>query len=108
MESCSHHKQAEDLGTVKIPRLFRQMVGSRVEFAHSRSLPEHPEEWDLIIHCGGCMTTRKAMDSRLEIFRSRNIPVINYGLFLAWANGLLPRALEPFDDLMEIYKSRKK
>jgi [FeFe] hydrogenase H-cluster maturation GTPase HydF len=103
MEACSHHRQAEDLGTVKIPRLFRQMVSSRVEFAHSRSLPENPDEWDLIIHCGGCMTTQKAMDSRLELFRSRDIPVLNYGLFLAWANGLLPRALEPFPDLIELY-----
>jgi [FeFe] hydrogenase H-cluster maturation GTPase HydF len=105
MEYCSHHRQAEDLGTVKIPRLFRQLVGSRVEFAHSRTLPEHPEDWDMIIHCAACMTTQKAMDERLEIFRTRNIPVLNYGLFLAWANGLLPRALEPFDDLMEIYES---
>ncbi len=103
MESCSHHRQAEDLGTVKIPRLFRQLVGSRVEFGHSRTLPEKPEDWDLIIHCGGCMTTQKAMNARLDIFREKEIPVLNYGLFLAWANGLLPRALEPFPELAEIF-----
>jgi len=103
MESCAHHRQAEDLGTVKIPRLFRQMVGNQVEFAHSRTLPEEDEHWDLIIHCGGCMVTQKAMESRLNYFKSRNIPVLNYGLFLAWANGLLPRALEPFPDLVELF-----
>ena len=105
MEVCSHHRQAEDLGTVKIPRLFRQMVGSRVEFGHSRQVPENPEEWDLIIHCGGCMTTQKAMNSRLDVFKQKGIPVLNYGLFLAWANGLLPRALEPFPELAEIYQT---
>ena len=104
MESCSHHCQAEDLGRVKIPRLFRQMVGSRVEFAHSRQVPENPAEWDLIIHCGGCMISQKAMAARLEIFRQNKIPVLNYGLFLAWAHGLLPRALEPFPGLVDLYR----
>jgi len=104
MEACSHHCQAEDLGRVKIPRLFRQMVGSRVEFCHCRQLPENPKEWDLVIHCGGCMITQKAMEVRLAIFRKERIPVLNYGLFLAWAQGLLPRALEPFPGFVELYK----
>ncbi|OQY31877.1 MAG: [FeFe] hydrogenase H-cluster maturation GTPase HydF [Spirochaetaceae bacterium 4572_59] len=104
MESCSHHRQADDIGTVKIPRLFRQLVGSKVEFGHSRKIPENPKEWDLIIHCAACMMTQKAMNIRLEIFRKTGVPVLNYGLFLAWANGLLPRALEPFPELKEIYK----
>jgi [FeFe] hydrogenase H-cluster maturation GTPase HydF len=104
MESCSHHRQAEDLGTVKIPRLFRQMISSRVEFAHSRKMPENPAEWDLVIHCGGCMTTQNVMKGRLDMFKEAGVPVLNYGLFLAWANGLLPRALEPFPQLMDVYK----
>ncbi len=103
MESCAHHRQAEDLGTVKIPRLFRQMVSSRVEFSHSRKMPENPAEWDMIIHCGGCMTTQKVMTGRLDAFAEAEVPVLNYGLFLAWANGLLPRALEPFEDLAALY-----
>lgn len=107
MEACSHHRQAEDLGTVKIPRLFRQMISSRVEFAHSRKMPENPGEWDLVIHCGGCMTTQNVMKGRLDIFKEAGVPVLNYGLFLAWANGLLPRALEPFPHLMEIYEDQK-
>ncbi|ACN13273.1 GTPase [Desulforapulum autotrophicum HRM2] len=103
MEVCSHHRQAEDLGTVKIPRLFRQLVGSQVEFGHTRKVPKDPDAWDMVIHCAGCMITQKAMDSRLEIFREKGIPVLNYGLFLAWANGLLPRALEPFPELAELF-----
>jgi [FeFe] hydrogenase H-cluster maturation GTPase HydF len=106
MESCSHHCQAEDIGRVKIPRLFRQMVGARVEFCHSRQLPEDPTGWDLVIHCGGCMITQKAMDARLEIFRRHRIPVLNYGLFLAWAHGMLPRALEPFPGLVGLYEKQ--
>jgi [FeFe] hydrogenase H-cluster maturation GTPase HydF len=104
MESCSHHCQAEDIGRVKIPRLFRQMVGARVEFCHSRQLPEDPAGWNLVIHCGGCMITQKAMDVRLEFFRKNSIPVLNYGLFLAWAHGLLPRALEPFPGFIDLYE----
>ncbi|MDC7220049.1 MAG: [FeFe] hydrogenase H-cluster maturation GTPase HydF [Spirochaetales bacterium] len=104
MESCSHHRQADDLGTVKIPRLFRQLVGAQVEFGHSRKMPENPEEWDMIIHCAACMITQKAMLAKLDVFREKGIPVLNYGLFLAWANGLLPRALEPFPELAELYE----
>ncbi|MFH0780444.1 MAG: [FeFe] hydrogenase H-cluster maturation GTPase HydF [Pseudomonadota bacterium] len=107
MEACSHHCQAEDLGRVKIPRLFRQMVGSRVEFCHSRQLPDDPKGWDLVIHCGGCMITQKVMDARLEIFRKKGVPVLNYGLFLAWAHGLLPRALEPFPGLADLYERQQ-
>lgn len=106
MESCSHHCQAEDLGRVKIPRIFRQMVGAKVEFCHSRKLPENPKDWDLVIHCGGCMITQKVMDARLEIFRKDRVPILNYGLFLAWAHGLLPRALEPFPGLVVLYEKQ--
>jgi [FeFe] hydrogenase H-cluster maturation GTPase HydF len=104
MEACSHHRQADDLGTVKIPRLFRQMVHPRVEFFHSREVPERPETYNLVIHCAGCMLTRRAMEAKTEKFRTAGVPVLNYGLFLAWANGLLPRALEPFPGLAEAYR----
>lgn len=103
MEACSHHRQADDLGTVKIPRLFRQLVSSRAEFEHARQMPEHPEEYSMIIHCAGCMITQRAMNAKIDIFREKNVPVLNYGLFLAWANGLLPRALEPFPELYDAY-----
>lgn len=98
MESCSHHRQEDDIGTVKIPRLFRRHLQADVEFGFARSLP--PEEeltgYDLIIHCAACMNTRRFIMNRLAFFDRLNIPVTNYGLFLGWVNGLLPRALEPF------------
>lgn len=103
MEACSHHRQADDLGTVKIPRLFRQLVDSEAQFEHARQMPEHPEDYSLIIHCAGCMITQRMMNEKIDTFRKLHVPVLNYGMFLAWANGLLPRALEPFPDLYAAY-----
>ena len=104
MESCSHHRQAEDIGTVKIPQLFRQLVNPSVEFAFARSLP--PEEelstYNMVIHCAGCMTTRGAMRARFETIERRGIPVSNYGLFLGWVHGLLPRAIEALPEAEDL------
>ncbi|MCG8572922.1 MAG: [FeFe] hydrogenase H-cluster maturation GTPase HydF [Spirochaetes bacterium] len=98
LESCSHHRQADDIGTVKIPRLFKQLVQSQSEFTFSRSLPE-PEilqNYHMVINCGGCMVTRNLMMNRINQLQEQGVYGLNYGLFLAWVNGLLPRALEPF------------
>jgi len=97
LEGCSHHKQAEDIGTVKIPRLFRQMVHSQVEFSHARELPPEEElvKYDGLIHCGGCMLKKADMEHRLAVLAEKGIPVSNYGVFLGWCNGLIPRALSP-------------
>lgn len=110
LESCSHHRQADDIGTVKIPRLFKQLVQSRSEFTFSRNLPE-PEElkkYFMVINCAGCMVTRNRMIHRINLFKDCNVYGVNYGLFLAWVNGLLPRALEPFPFEYELYLSGKK
>ena len=100
LESCSHHRQADDIGTVKIPRLFRQMVRRDGEFIFARKMPGREElaEFDLVIMCASCMLTRGKVMSRLNDIRDAGVPVLNYGLFLAWANGLFPRALEPIPD----------
>lgn len=107
LEACSHHVQADDIGTVKIPRLFRQLVQSNVEFEFLKELPDENKlkDFKLVIHCGGCMVTRKKMLARLEILKSYGIPSINYGLFLAWANGLIPRAIEPFSYEYSLYEN---
>lgn len=107
LEACSHHQQADDLGTVRIPRLFQTLVQPQSTFLHARKLPPEDQLKDigLIISCGACMVTRDALTASLEVPRTLNIPVLNYGLFLAWANGLLPRALEPFPEEHRIYLS---
>ena len=105
LEACSHHRQADDIGTVKIPRLFKQLVKPNVEFEFSRIMPEENElkKYYMVITCDGCMITRNRMLKRLELLKKNGIFSINYGLFLAWANGLLPRALEPFDYEYNLY-----
>ncbi|WP_300526241.1 [FeFe] hydrogenase H-cluster maturation GTPase HydF [Aminiphilus sp.] len=98
LESCSHHRQADDIGTVKIPRLFKQLVRMDAEFSFARDLPPEGElgKYFMVITCAGCMATRLKIVHRLNVLRRLGVHAINYGLFLAWANGLLPRALEPF------------
>lgn len=105
LESCAHHKQADDIGTVKIPRLFQQLVQDQTEFLFSRDLPPEDSLKDisLVVNCAGCMVNRNKILDRLSVLKKHQIPVINYGLFLAWANGLLPRALEPFPAEYALY-----
>lgn len=94
MEACSHHRQEDDIGTVKIPAILHKKFGNSITIAHSRKLDSSIKDYNLVIHCAGCTLTRKAMLTRMEEFKKYRIPVINYGLFLAWANGLLPRAIK--------------
>jgi [FeFe] hydrogenase H-cluster maturation GTPase HydF len=96
LEACSHHRQADDLGTVKIPRLFRQLVPGPLEFDYARELPPDAElrRYSLVVTCGSCMRTRREVLVRLDRIRAAGVAIVNYGIFLAWANGLLPRAVE--------------
>lgn len=98
MESCSHHRKEEDIGTVKIPNLFKKHIRDDVTFDFVRKLPKENElkEYNLMIHCGACMTTGKIMRDRIDKVRSLGVPITNYGIFLGWVNGLIPRTLEPF------------
>lgn len=103
MESCSHHRQEDDIGTVKIPRLYRELVREKVEFDFARSLPSEEElqHYSMVIHCAGCMTNRTAMEARVSAITRLGIPVTNYGLFLGWTGGLFPRAIEPLPEAEE-------
>lgn len=106
LEACSHHRQPDDIGTVKIPRLLQQLVHRDMVIQHARSLEGRDvSDYHLIIHCAACMLTRQAMLTRLSAFRRQGVPVLNYGIFLAWANGLLPRAIEPLPEYPERYKA---
>ncbi|TCW62293.1 [FeFe] hydrogenase H-cluster maturation GTPase HydF [Treponema sp. J25] len=93
MEACSHHRTADDIASVKIPRLFSALVNPRTPFYTVRQIPDDVGPEDLVIHCGGCMITARTMQERIRKLRERGVPVTNYGLFLAWANGLIPRAI---------------
>ncbi|AEJ20007.1 [FeFe] hydrogenase H-cluster maturation GTPase HydF [Gracilinema caldarium] len=104
MEACSHHRGADDIASVKIPRLFGRLVTPHAHFQTVRQLPEDITPEDLVIHCAGCMMTGAAMQHRLKSLEAKGIPVTNYGLFLAWANGLLPRAIEMLPEFPALWE----
>ncbi|MHB8908805.1 MAG: [FeFe] hydrogenase H-cluster maturation GTPase HydF [Syntrophales bacterium] len=97
-EACSHHPLQDDIGRIKIPRWLRQYVGGdlAVEVSAGRDYPADLADYRLIIHCGGCMLTRREMLSRLHKAQAAGVPVTNYGLAIAYTQGVIRRVLEPF------------
>jgi [FeFe] hydrogenase H-cluster maturation GTPase HydF len=97
-EGCTHHRQSDDIGSVKIPRWIRQQTGKQIEFEFSSgaSFTEDIKQYALIVHCGACMLNRTAMFSRIERAKYHGVPIVNYGILIAYVLGILPRALEPF------------
>ncbi len=98
-EACTHVPLNEDIGTVKIPRLLNKIFGDRVRITNVRGndFPSVSElkEYDLIIHCGACMFNRQHVMSRIASAREAGVPITNYGIFLAWANGILDKVVLP-------------
>jgi [FeFe] hydrogenase H-cluster maturation GTPase HydF len=97
-EACTHHRQSDDIGTVKIPRWLRQTVGGELQFEwfSGTGFPNNLQDFKLIVHCGACMINRREMMHRLALAKEQNIPIVNYGVLIACVHGILPRALEPF------------
>jgi [FeFe] hydrogenase H-cluster maturation GTPase HydF len=100
-EGCTHHRQCNDIGTVKIPRALERYTGKHLEycFTSGREFPEDLSPYRLIIHCGGCMLNEKEMKNRLHRAMLQGVPMTNYGVLLAQVNGILARSLEPFGNL---------
>nr|WP_317378042.1 [FeFe] hydrogenase H-cluster maturation GTPase HydF [uncultured Faecalimonas sp.] len=99
-EGCTHHRQCEDIGTVKLPRLIRSYTDCEPEF-HFTSGTEFPADlssYRLIIHCGGCMLNDREMKYRLACAEDQNIPITNYGIAIAQMKGILARSIELFDN----------
>ncbi len=98
VEGCTHHRQSDDIGTVKIPRWIRQIVGGDVQFewASGVQYPKNIEQYAVIVHCGGCMLNRKEMQYRIALAREHGVAITNYGMLIARVMGILPRALRPF------------
>ncbi|AGA68081.1 iron-only hydrogenase maturation protein HydF [Desulfitobacterium dichloroeliminans LMG P-21439] len=96
MESCSHNHSHEDIGRIKIPNLITKRLGKTFSFDYKmgQDFPENLEEYDLVIHCGSCMVNKKTMDSRIQLCRTKGIPITNYGIVLAYLNGIMERAIE--------------
>ncbi len=97
-EGCTHHRQSDDIGKVKIPRWIRQITGKKIDFEFSSgvSFTEEIKNYALIVHCGACMLNRAAMLYRINTAKEFNVPIVNYGILIAYVQGILDRALKPF------------
>lgn len=103
-EACTHHRVADDIGTVKIPRWLRQIVGGDLHFEWSSGtgLPGDLGRFSLIVHCGACMINRREMISRIMAAQAAGAPIVNYGVLIAYVHGILRRALGPFPDILAL------
>ena len=104
-ESCSHHPITEDIGRVKIPRFVRQYTGAKLDFDvfQGHDFPENLGVYKLVIHCGGCMPNRRAMLSRIMHCRAAGVPITNYGMTIAYTQGIFERALRPFSGSLDYF-----
>lgn len=96
-ECCTHAPLEEDIGREKIPKLLRKKVGEglRVDIVSGTDFPENLKEYDVIIQCGACMFNRKYVMSRIESAKSQGVPMTNYGVAIAWINGILDKITLP-------------
>ncbi len=96
-EGCTHHRQCEDIGTVKLPRWIREYTGKQLEFVFTSGteFPLNLSEYALIVHCGGCTLNEREMKYRLKCAADQNIPMTNYGICIAYINGILERSIAP-------------
>ena len=103
-EACTHHRVEDDIGTVKIPRWLVQHVGGDLDFtwASGIELPPNVGDYKLVVHCGACMINRKEMLHRIMMARQAHVPIVNYGVLIAYVLGILKRALEPFPEVLQV------
>lgn len=102
-EGCTHHRQCDDIGTVKLPRWIKEYTGKNPEFIFTSGteFPLDLSPYKMIIHCGACMLNEREMQYRIKCAVDQNIPFTNYGITIAYINGILKRTVEPFP---QIYK----
>jgi len=100
-EGCTHHRQCNDIGSVKIPRWLRKHTGREIniELCSGNEFPEDLRKYALVIHCGGCMLTERAVKARMEIAEAQGVPMTNYGIAIAYMKGILKRSIEIFPHL---------
>ena len=97
-EGCTHHRQCNDIGTVKLPNWIKKYSGKELifEFTQGGEFPQDLSKYALIVHCGGCMLNEVEMKSRLKRANEQKIPIVNYGMAIAYMNGILERSMEIF------------
>lgn len=102
-EGCTHHRQCEDIGTVKLPGWIREYTKKEPEFVFTSGgdFPKELGDYKLVIHCGGCMLPEREMQNRLSRAEQEKLPMTNYGILIAYMKGILKRSLEPFPELAD-------
>lgn len=103
-EGCTHHRQCNDIGTVKLPNWLTRYAGAKLTFETSSGMgfPEDLSGFSLVVHCGGCMLTEREMLYRMKCAEDQNVPFTNYGVAIACMNGILPRCLGLFPALQAL------
>lgn len=100
-EGCTHHRQCDDIGTVKIPRWLKQHTGKKliIETSSGTEFPEDLTSYALVIHCGGCMLNEREVKYRMKCAEDQKVPFTNYGIAIAQMKGILKRSIELFPNL---------
>lgn len=103
-EGCTHHRQCNDIGTVKMPSWIRNYTGKNLnfEFTSGTEFPEDVSKYALIVHCGGCMLNEREMQYRARHSADCSVPMTNYGTAIAQMHGILKRSLSPFPEILKI------
>lgn len=101
-EGCTHHRQCDDIGSVKIPRWLKNYTKKQlqIELTSGTEFPDDLSEYKLIIHCGGCMLNEREMKYRLKCAGDQNVPITNYGIAIAYMQGILKRSVEMFPHIL--------
>ena len=100
-EGCTHHRQCNDIGTVKIPGWIRKSTGKEIIFdsVSGKDFPENLSEYKIVIHCGGCMINENEVTARRNRAKEQGVPFTNYGTVIAHINGILKRSVEVFPEI---------
>jgi [FeFe] hydrogenase H-cluster maturation GTPase HydF len=108
-EGCTHHRQCDDIGTVKIPRWLKNYLGFpiQIDTVSGRDFPDDLSAYALVIHCGGCMLTEREVRYRMKCAQDQNVPFTNYGITIAYIQGILKRSLEIFPHLADALDPQK-
>lgn len=103
-EGCTHHRQCDDIGTVKMPKWIENYTGKKLsfEFTSGREFPDDVSKYALVIHCGGCMLNEREMQYRARCSADCGVPMTNYGIAIAQIHGILKRSLEPFPEIRKL------
>ena len=106
-EGCTHHRQCDDIGTVKLPRFIKNYTKKefQFEFTSGMGFPDDLSQYKLVIHCGGCMLNEREMKYRIACANDLSIPITNYGILIAYMQGILKRSVKPFPNIYNLLES---